>query len=286
LGPANKYQAGTTYTLTAAFGLEKGNFPPGALVLYNSSLVALASHVITSAMLTSNAFTSFSVTYTATGNEGGNGDIVVGFNATGVAGTSFDIDNLRLTTVAPVSSNSYLTSLVLNPAGALTPAFASNVLSYASTEAYGSSPTVTVINANLSATNQLIYNGATNLLASGAASAGLVLNPSPGVTNVVQVQVTAQDGVTLQTYTVALTQLPNQTSPPNLTASVTGGVMNLSWGLDRMGYRLLMQTNNLNLGLSTNPNDWGTVPGSTTTNQLSLPISQTNLDEFYRLVYP
>jgi len=62
--------------------------------------------------------------------------------------------------------------------------------------------------------------------------------------------------------------------------------MNLSWGLDRMGYRLLMQTNNLNLGLSTNPNDWGTVPGSTTTNQLSLPISQTNLDEFYRLVYP
>jgi hypothetical protein len=53
-----------------------------------------------------------------------------------------------------------------------------------------------------------------------------------------------------------------------------------------MGYRLLMQTNNLNLGLSTNPNDWGTVPGSTTTNQLSLPISQTNLDEFYRLVYP
>jgi hypothetical protein len=64
LGPANQYQAGTTYTLTAAFGLEKGNFPTGALVFYNSSLVAIASNVITSAMLTSNAFTSFSVNYT------------------------------------------------------------------------------------------------------------------------------------------------------------------------------------------------------------------------------
>jgi hypothetical protein len=237
-------------------------------------------------MLTSNAFTSYSLNYTATGSEGGNGDIVLGFNATGVAGTSFDVDNVRLTTVAPVSSNAYLTSLVFNPAGALTPAFASNVLSYATTEVYGNSPTLTVINANLNATNQLIYNGATNLLASGAASVGLVLNPSPGVTNVVQVQVTAQDGATLQTYTVAVTQLPNQASPPNLTASVTGGTMNLSWGPDRLGYRLLMQTNNLNLGLSANPNDWGTVPGSPTTNQVSLPISQTNMDEFYRLVYP
>jgi len=286
LGPANPYQAGTTYTLTAAFGLEKGNFPPGTLVFYNSALTPLASKTITSAMLTSNAFTSYSLNYTATGSEGGNGDIVLGFNATGVAGTSFDVDNVRLTTVAPVSSNAYLTSLVFNPAGALTPAFASNVLSYATTEVYGNSPTLTVINANLNATNQLIYNGATNLLASGAASVGLVLNPSPGVTNMVQVQVTAQDGATLQTYTVAVTQLPNQASPPNLTASVTGGTMNLSWGPDRLGYRLLMQTNNLNLGLSANPNDWGTVPGSPTTNQVSLPISQTNMDEFYRLVYP
>jgi hypothetical protein len=56
--------------------LERGNFPAGALVLYNSSLVAIASNIITSAMLTSNAFTSFSVTYTATGSEGGNGDLV------------------------------------------------------------------------------------------------------------------------------------------------------------------------------------------------------------------
>jgi beta-glucanase (GH16 family) len=102
LGSANKYQAGTTYTLTAAFGLENGTFPTGALVLYNSSLVAIASNVITSAMLTSGRFTNFSVTYTATGSEGGNGDIVVGFKTTGAgASTSFDFDNVSLTTVTP-----------------------------------------------------------------------------------------------------------------------------------------------------------------------------------------
>jgi len=285
LGAANKYQAVTTYTLTAAFGLERGTFPTGMLVLYNSALTPIATKTITSAMLTSNAFTSYSLTYTATGSEGGNGDIVVGFTTTGAAaGTSFDVDNVRLTAVAPPSTNANLTSLTLNPAGTLTPAFASNVWSYAATEAYGSSPTVTVINANLNATNQLIYNGATNLLASGAGSSALAL--TLGQTNVMQVQVTAQDGVTRQTYTVAVTQLPNQATRPNLTNSITGGTMNLSWGLDRLGYRLLMQTNNLNLGLSANPNDWGTVPGSTNTNLLAIPIVTTNLDEYYRLVYP
>jgi hypothetical protein len=289
LGSANQYQAGTTYTLTAAFGLERGNFPTGALVFYNSSLVALASNIITSAMLTSNAFTSFSVTYTGTGSEGGNGDIVVGFTTTGApAGTSFDIDNVRLSAVvAPtVSSNAYLTSLTLNPALSFNPGFASNLLNYTATEAYGSSPTVTVANGSTAATNQLIYHGTTNLLASGVASSGLALDPNPGVTNVVQVQVTAQDGVTVQTYTVNVTQLPNQATQPGLTNSVSNGTLNLSWGLDRLGYRLLAQTNNLTQGVSSNTNDWGTVPGSTTTNAASINILNTNLNEYYRLVYP
>jgi hypothetical protein len=100
-----KYRSGSAYTLTAAFGLEKGNFPTGALVLYNSSLVAIASNVITSAMLTSNAFTSFSVNYTGTGNEGGNGNIIVGFTTTGAAaGRSFDIDNVRLASPPVITS--------------------------------------------------------------------------------------------------------------------------------------------------------------------------------------
>jgi len=103
---------------------------------------------------------------------------------------------------------------------------------------------------------------------------------------VVQVQVTAQDGVTMQTYTVNVTQLPNQATQPGLTNSVSNGILNLSWGLDRLGYRLLMQTNNLSQGVSSNPSDWATMPGSAATNALAIPIITTNLDEYYRLIYP
>jgi hypothetical protein len=225
------------------------------------------------------------VTYTATGGEGGNGDIVVGFSTTGAAaGTSFDVDNVRLTAVAPVSTNASLTSLTLNP-GTVSPAFTANTLGYVATVAYGSTPTVTVADANANATNQLVYNGATNALVSGVASSGLTLNANPSVTNVVKVQVTAQDGLTVKTYTVNVVQLPNQTKPV-LTPGVSNGMLTLAWPLDHLGYRLLAQTNNLNLGVSANPNDWGTVPGSTTTNLMALPIIQTNLNKYYRLVYP
>jgi hypothetical protein len=286
-----KYVAGTTYTLTAAIGLESNQVfdTNNAMVFYNSSLTAVASNDITPAMLIPGAFTNISLTYTATGTEGGNGDIVVGFYAppAAVGQSYFDFDNVQLSMVVPVSSNAYLTSLSLNPALTFAPAFASNVMSYAATEVYGSVPTVTVTNADLTATNQLIYNGSTNLLPAGVAVAlpgGL--NPNPRVTNVVQVQVTAQDGATVKTYTVNVTQLPNQATQPCLTNSVHNETLNLIWGPDRLGYRLLVQTNNLNLGLSANPNDWGTVTGSTATNTMAIPIATTNLNEYYRLVYP
>ncbi len=191
-----------------------------------------------------------------------------------------------VTGVAPVvSTNATLTSLVVNPALSFTPTFTASTLSYTATVAYGSTPTVTVADANGNATNQLSYNSATNVLASGVASAALTLNPNPAVTNLVLVQVTAQDGVTRQTYTVNVTQQPNQ-SKPVLTSGVSNGTLTLAWPVDHLGYRLLTQTNNLNLGVSANLNDWATVPGSTATNLINLPIVTTNFDAYYRLVYP
>ncbi len=216
--------------------------------------------------------TNSALTFVAT-NNGSIYSIVNGFQ-------------LQLALPQTVSTNAYLTSLTLNPALSFTPSFSSSTFSYTATVAYGSTPTVTVAAANGNATNQLIYNGATNVLAAGVASAALTLNPNPAVTNVIQVQVTAQDGVTKQTYTVNLIRLPNLTSQPGLTNSVNNGLLNLNWGLDRLGYRLLTQTNNLNLGVSVNLNDWATVPGSTTTNLIALPIVTTNFDAYYRLVYP
>jgi hypothetical protein len=191
-----------------------------------------------------------------------------------------------ITNVATVSSNAYLASLALSPAGTLSPAFTTNGFSYTATEAYGNTVTVTVTNADLTATNVLIYNGATNALASGVASSALSLNANPAVTNVVKVQVTAQDGVTVQTYVVDVTELPTVSSKPELTNSVSGSTLNLKWGLNYLGYRLLVQTNNLNKGVSKNAGDWGTVANSTATNTATISLTKTNANEYYKLVYP
>jgi hypothetical protein len=100
-----EYAAGVTYQLTAAIGLETNQVfdTNSVLVFYNSSLVAIASNIITPAKLIAGAFTNITLSYTATGTEGGNGDIVVGFSApaAAVAGSYFDFDNVRLVAIYP-----------------------------------------------------------------------------------------------------------------------------------------------------------------------------------------
>jgi hypothetical protein len=76
------------------------------------------------------------------------------------------------------------------------------------------------------------------------------------------------------------------TNPPKLIATVSGNVLSLSWPADDTGWRLLVQTNHLASGISTNPADWGTVPGSAEVDQTNLPIVPGNPTEFYRLTYP
>jgi autotransporter-associated beta strand protein len=74
------------------------------------------------------------------------------------------------------------------------------------------------------------------------------------------------------------------TTPTNISWSVSGTNLTLSWPADHTGWRLLVQTNNLTNGISSNTNDWGMVSSSLQTNQLSFPMNQW--DEFFRLVYP
>lgn len=76
------------------------------------------------------------------------------------------------------------------------------------------------------------------------------------------------------------------TNPTNITTQVSGNVLTLSWPADHTGWRLLVQTNNLALGVSASTNDWGTVTGSSATNSVSLTNNPSLPDEFYRLVYP
>jgi autotransporter-associated beta strand protein len=85
---------------------------------------------------------------------------------------------------------------------------------------------------------------------------------------------------------VAVVISPVNTNPTNITATVTNDVLTLSWPADHTGWRLLVQTNSLTTGLSSNTNDWTPVAGSAAINQTNLQINPALPTEFYRLVYP
>jgi len=72
------------------------------------------------------------------------------------------------------------------------------------------------------------------------------------------------------------------TVPTNIVFSVSSGNLTLSWPADHTGWTLQAQTNSLSIGLSTN---WAAVPGSTTVDSMTLPITTTNGSVFYRLMY-
>jgi hypothetical protein len=73
------------------------------------------------------------------------------------------------------------------------------------------------------------------------------------------------------------------TNSPQLNVVSGAGEIQLSWPEDHLGWRLETQTNSINAGLG---NSWTTVPGSTGTNQVLVPIDVANGSVFFRLVYP
>jgi fibronectin-binding autotransporter adhesin len=73
------------------------------------------------------------------------------------------------------------------------------------------------------------------------------------------------------------------TSPVTISNTRAGNLVTFSWPEDHIGWRLQVQTNASNIGLSTN---WFTVPNSIATNQMSITLDPTNRYVFYRLVYP
>ena len=76
------------------------------------------------------------------------------------------------------------------------------------------------------------------------------------------------------------------TTPTNLAWAFNGGSLSFSWPADHIGWRLIEQTNHLELGVSTNMSDWATVTNSATTNQVAIPMNATKPGDYFRLVYP
>lgn len=72
-------------------------------------------------------------------------------------------------------------------------------------------------------------------------------------------------------------------TPTNITFTVVGNSLTLSWPASHIGWTLQTQTNTLNTGLS---GTWHPVPNSTATNVMSIPVNPANPTVFYRLTYP
>jgi hypothetical protein len=72
-------------------------------------------------------------------------------------------------------------------------------------------------------------------------------------------------------------------NPPWLTNVVSGSNLLLSWDAGHVGWKLQVQTNSVNVGIS---NNWHTIAGSDSTNAWSLPIDRTKGSVFCRLINP
>lgn len=85
------------------------------------------------------------------------------------------------------------------------------------------------------------------------------------------------------TISVAGTGCVN-TTPTNISFQALGdNTFELSWPESHTGWRLEVQVNPINVGLS---NNWVTVEGSTLTNRMVISINPADGAVFYRLVYP
>jgi hypothetical protein len=81
----------------------------------------------------------------------------------------------------------------------------------------------------------------------------------------------------------AVTDNSVNTNPTNIVSVVSGNNLTVSWPADHTGWRLQSQTNAIGVGLRSN---WVDVAGSTSVNQLTIPISRANGSVFFRMVYP
>ena len=142
--------------------------------------------------------------------------------------------------------------------------------------------TASAIFSILTITN-VVGNDVVNL-ASGSVT---LASSAPGAEPIIDTSALTLGGAEASDYTtVGATGVVTVTVNTNATPvvfSVTNNVMTLSWPSDHIGWELQAETNDVSVGLS---NNWVDVAGSTTTNQVIIPVDLGQGTVFYRLVYP
>ena len=139
---------------------------------------------------------------------------------------------------------------------------------------YGGTLTVTNVGTNLVAGDRFV-------LFSGPFSGSFTTVNLPG--NLGSVTYTWTNRIAIDGSIQVLTVVVVNTNPTNITASVSGSTLTLSWPADHPGWRLQSQTNSLATGLTTT---WTDIPGTATSNTYNATIDPANGAVFYRLVYP
>ena len=130
-------------------------------------------------------------------------------------------------------------------------------------------------NLKRSNTNGGSYSPLANLTATNYADAAVM----PGTTYYYVVSATNATSESANSSQASAVPLPSLVST-NLNAHVNGNNLQISWPLDHLGWRLQIQTNDLNSGLGTNWIDW---PGATNVVQTNLIINPANGSVFLRL---
>jgi hypothetical protein len=104
----------------------------------------------------------------------------------------------------------------------------------------------------------------TSVVGSPGAGLAFAFTPSSGVLSIV-------------------TSIP--TNPTNLTCSLSGNTLTLSWPADHIGWVLQSQTNTASTGLAPS-GTWVDVPNSSSVGTNVITINPTNPTVFFRLRYP
>jgi len=146
---------------------------------------------------------------------------------------SFSIDDISITGSPLISSNADLSNLILSN-GTLAPVFAASTISYTASVA-NNITTITATPTASDANATITVNG--NAVASGSPSTAIPLNVG---SNTVTTVVTAQDAVTIKTYTVTVTRaaagIPTVTATAalpdfgNICTTTTGGPNSFTLG--------------------------------------------------------
>lgn len=134
----------------------------------------------------------------------------------------------------------------------------------------------TLVLQNISGSMLQVGDTFTNFTAgSYSGSFSSVLSQTPGQTVTWDLSKLSVDGTVKVAAVVA--------APVTLKPVVSGGMLNLNWPTNQIGWELQHQVDPLTTGIGTN---WVAVPGSTATNAVSLPLDKTEATEFFRLVFP